>query len=736
MQVTYEHSLSYKLIEDSKKKKLKLSRKKLYKDGVHYTPDYISNNLSKVSIERAIKNKKCSPMDLKCFDLACGSGSFLSSIYDNLYRLNMKQNTDLVIGDGKSVLSLKQRKKIIESCIFGIDIDLYAVEISKLVLILKFFEDFPTESKNARCKEVPNLEDNVIFADSLIDSSQKIKAPKATFGINKSHKKIYNLVVNKKIDVIVGNPPYIKIQDLNKIEGFPVNHYKSIYKETLSTGSIDFSTAFIQRATEIISRNGVVGFIIPNKLFKNNHGIGLRKFLTNNEELSLFQFVDFNSCQIFDASIYTCLLNIEKKEEEKKSRKSVKKAGTEKFKCAQVYSLEDPINTLIEISNTDTRSPDKLFEIGLIDLFSIDEKPWNLNVGPRRELLSKLNSKFSKLEETVIDKKIFQGIPTGSDKVFTLEKIKAKNSKVWLMRSEKLGDWEIEKQYLKPIYRGSSDLKAFSKQFAESYLLYPYDNEGVLLNSKEFKESLAYEYLSQEENKKGIKDEKGKTVLFGLDEREGGKYSGKSFYQYSYPKNMNLWAKDKIMIPYLAEKFNAHYDDKGHTFVNVSTGGYCILAPENVNERVFALAILNSNVFDFLIKSFSGDFRGGWIECSKSYIGAAPVPSFKNNLEDEEIIQIQGCLDDLYEHSKYYYSNSDQDEADTAQKLSRFYNDLDWLNTWAKDQYELTDDEYRLVEFYTTDISDLDENDIIEIQKLYADKRKEEEKRKQLLLAN
>ncbi|MCK6599893.1 MAG: BREX-1 system adenine-specific DNA-methyltransferase PglX, partial [Bdellovibrionaceae bacterium] len=694
----YEHSIAYELNIDKKTKKFKLEKKKLYKNGVHYTPAYICSELSNTSVERAIKNLGKSAIDLVCFDIACGSGSFLTSLYDTIYKTQAKSSTSrLVEGSGLKVLSLKDRKFILESCIFGIDIDYSAVQITKLCLYLKFFENFPDADLDKKCSLIPNLEENIVFGDSLLDTSQNYIHPKTSLPIGSENGKVFKYLKTKSIDVIVGNPPYIKVQDLKKIDNMQVEHYKLVYSKTLSKGSIEFAIGFIERAMSLLNPKGVLGYIIPNKIFRNKQGENLRNFITDpKNSCNLYQFIDFNSCQLFDASIYTCLLYLEREKPLKK------------FKCCQIYDLKDPAATLSEIKKTNKIYPSKYFEVDYLNNSELSNQPWSLLVGPKRDLFKRLKANFKSLGEVAVDKKIFQGIPTGSDKIFLLKKVREKNDNIWLVYSEALeitikyeqnefgrsklksSIFEIESKYLKPVYRGSSDLKPFFKSTSNSYILYPYDDEGNLITDKEFLSSKAFAYLNTIENKKGIKNTKNVTLLQGLEEREDGKFKGKKFYQYSRPQNLELWSKSKIMIPYLVERFNAHLDEDGHMFVNVSTGGYCILAPENKIDRIHLLGILNSKVFDFMVKCFSGDFRGGWIECNKHYIGEAPVPlPSKKAISNKEIDKIQTCLNELYESSGAYYS--EEQTSSNLKQLNIFYRNSEWLDLWSKSIYGLSD---------------------------------------------
>ncbi len=106
------------------------------------------------------------------------------------------------------------------------------------------------------------------------------------------------LLSNKGYDVIIGNPPYIRIQNLNK-------EYLSELKKSLksvSLGNIDLYYAFLEKALDYSKK---VGFIIPNSFIKNKSG----KFIRDIIKERLNYIYDFENDKIWnDISTYTCIL--------------------------------------------------------------------------------------------------------------------------------------------------------------------------------------------------------------------------------------------------------------------------------------------------------------------------------------------------------------------------------------------------------------------------------------------
>lgn len=672
----YEHSISYKL--SFEKGSFKLKRKDFFKDGVHYTPLYICRDIVKKSVNKSLEHK--SLKDIKVADIACGSGSFLTALYDFLYKSYLKETSKTKTDGIKDVLPLKLRKSIIENNIWGVDIDYFASEVAKVALYLKFFEDFPVGTKTSP-EDLPDIDNNIICADSLIDTTLKIKLPKSAQPINSgSHSKILNVIKNNGFDAIVGNPPYIKIQDLLKLEELPLDSYKVLYKETFSEGALEFAIAFIQRGINLLSENGALGFIIPNKIFSNKQGQGVREYLSGNSTVNVFEVTDFHSCQIFDASIYTCLLFIEKRN--KVSKNSVK--------INNILRVDDIAYTLNKCNHIAEKFPSNDYEVGSLNKSCLAPDGWDIAVESRKRLLEKLNQQPKKLTEVIPEGKIFQGIPTGADPVFLVRKIKNKNKNLVTIYSDSTkSEHTIEAEFLRPVLKGSTNLKHFNEIPSELYLIYPYE-DGNLIEPKAFKDSETYKYLSLKINRDT------------LEKREDGKFSGSKFYQYSRPQNLKLWEGDKICIPYLVERFNAHYDDRKNIFVNVSTGGYAIIPPSTESERNALLMILNSSVFNFYIKSIAGDFRGGWFECSKHYLSEIPMPNLSSMTLDNK--KLRNVLKELYDANSELQSATNMM---TRVKLqTSIGKNLDWLNEVVMDTYGLTAEEKELLKFYDSNARD------------------------------
>ena len=106
--------------------------------------------------------------------------------------------------------------------------------------------------------------------------------------------------IDEKFDLIIGNPPYIKIQDLAEdTRTFLRNNF-----ESCRTGSVDLYYAFIEQSIRKLRPNGTLRFIIPNAWMVNASAKSLRRLLNNYE----IDFIDFGDQIIFVVCILVFLL--------------------------------------------------------------------------------------------------------------------------------------------------------------------------------------------------------------------------------------------------------------------------------------------------------------------------------------------------------------------------------------------------------------------------------------------
>ena len=118
-------------------------------------------------------------------------------------------------------------------------------------------------------------------------------------------------------DVVIGNPPYINTQEMKdetqvyaKMRNVNADNTNVKAYSTLVPRA-DVYALFVERGLQLLRRDGILSFILPNKWEKVMYGEPLRKLFLQHDLQSM---VDFGDNQVFpDATTYTCIINLRKR---------------------------------------------------------------------------------------------------------------------------------------------------------------------------------------------------------------------------------------------------------------------------------------------------------------------------------------------------------------------------------------------------------------------------------------
>ena len=383
--------------------------------GVFYTPQYIVNYIVEHTVGKLINGKTPEQISkIKIVDPACGSGSFLLGAFIHLLRYHTdyywkknfhkkREKNYLITPEGR--LTVTEKKRILQNNLFGVDIDPNAVEVTKLSLLLKAMEGETETSVGYQLRldkkgVLPDLDCNIRCGNSLI--SPDFYDEQLNFDKNEK-KKInafdwkagFPLVFKQGgFDAVIGNPPYVMLQNLERREIFDY----ALQKYSTAKYKIDTYQLFIERAINLTKYKGYIGYISPNTFLKNIHAEPLRKLFlqkTKINEILIFSYNVFKS-----ASVDTCIFILEKNSANKNNKLIVKQAS-EEFKP----KLKTKINQSSFSSNTKND-----FNLMISD----DDK----------DLLKKITSK-SKTLGNFCD--AYFGIQTFDRTVYVSDKKKTKN---------------------------------------------------------------------------------------------------------------------------------------------------------------------------------------------------------------------------------------------------------------------------------------------------------------------
>ena len=584
--------------------------------GVYYTPGFVVDYIVKNTVGKWLTGKKPKQAEaLKVLDPACGSGSFLLRAYQYL----LDWHLDYYVADGPDKyakgkapalyraqggvwrLTTTEKKRILLNNVFGVDIDRQAVEVTKLSLLLKVLEGENDETLKTLNlfgeRALPSLEGNVKCGNSLVGPDFYTGRSLDIFGEEDVRRvnafdwtaEFPAVMGAGGFDCVVGNPPYIRIQNLQEFSPETVEHFKGRYVSS-SKGNYDIYVVFVEKGLSLLNKEGRLGFILPHKFFQAQYGEPLRGLVSKGKHLA--HVVHFGDQQVFaGATTYTNLMFLDK-------------AGAESCRFVKVDDLE--------AWKTEGKA-----EEGLIASKGITGKEWNFVIGAGAGLMERLREMPVKLGDVA---HLFVGLQTDADDVYILEEIERDNDKV-LCSSKATGQkhW-FENTHLKPFLKGSLNIRRYALTGLSKRLIFPYEmknGKSTLIDAKEYSRQfpLTWQYLLECRKR--------------LSARHKGEM-GKDWYGYVYKKNHTRFSYPKLLVPAIGTRSSFAIDvECSYYFVGSGGGGgggYGVTLNQDVEiSYSYLLGLLNSKLLDIYLKSFSSQFSGGYYAYNRQYIQNLPI---------------------------------------------------------------------------------------------------------------
>ncbi len=494
-------------------------------NGTVYTPNFIVDYIVDNTINES--GTVC--------DLSCGSGAFLIG---SLRRLKQLTNKSLI--------------NIIEENLFGIDILEYSIRRSKILLLL-----YAISNK----EDKKNINFNLIVGDSL--------------EIN------WNNVFKKNtFDYIVGNPPYVRIQDLSNV----LKKRLSAKWQTTGSGNFNLYFPFFELGMKLLSENGNLGYIVPNNYFTSIAGKNLRYYLHSKKKI--WRIINFNHLKIFQkASTYTCITLISNSYDK------------EFFEYYYLDKSSD-LNNLNHLKFEKVRYN------------TLNDKKWRLLGDKDFENIHKIETAGIQIGKLF---KIRVGIATLKDKIFFVNDSNEK----YCTKNVYDNEYKIEKEVTRKIVKISSILKEEYIKKNNLRIIFPYkikNNKYYLIPEDKLKTEypLCYNYLLANKSQLASRD-KGKKIYpswYAYGRTQGFNYHGSRLYTRTFSNHPNFMLDE----------------ENDSLFCN----GYAVFIDKNIGAYQ---KILNSKIMDYYIKKTSVEIEGNFQCYQKNFIEKFTIPT----LSEEDI---------------------------------------------------------------------------------------------------
>lgn len=606
----YELFLSETLVEDNGVLRLKAKKENLNRSIVT-TPFEIVKYMTEKSMEKIIVGK--SPNEIKKMkfaDIACGSGIFLTNMLEyiinyceNWYEDNKEFSKLEKTNNNSYKLPYIEKRELLSSCIYGNDIDIQAVEVSKFSLLLKVLENESINTVIDINPILPSLDMNVEFGNSLIDFNM---AP-STDDYIELNPFSWNLVSpGLKFDLIIGNPPYVKTSDMkNLLTEKEMNIYKEKYKTAYK--QFDKYFLFIERAISLLKDNGKLCYIVPNKFMKVASGKELRNLIANNNYLELL--IDFNYQQVFiNQTIYTCIIMLNKE-------------GNNQFEYNYITDYNNwKLNNLSEQNI-------------IFNSNEIDDKIWILsNDLKKMNDLKKLFSNSLLLSEIATP---FNGVQTSLNNIYVIkgnEIIDDNEKYLEFIKNDK--KYKVEKNLLKryyqPITMQEKNVKTYDPLYTDKYIIFPYNENGELINIDDFPKfknyvETFYNIIAPRQ------------VTGNSQGRDVPNSNTSNWYQYGRTQALTEFNnQDKLIVGVMSKEPMFMFDNNNLVIQSGGTAGYCgiKLKEDSPYSLEFLQAYLSHPIMTSVMECLGSDFEGGFY--SRGTVVLNILPIIKINFDDEK----------------------------------------------------------------------------------------------------
>ena len=487
--------------------------------GAVFTPKWLADKVTQTAWQHWNQLHRTGRKAKKVGDVSCGTGVFLSSARN----------------------------------LFGSDVSLYGNDVDE------------TSLKFARIlNEALGLKAQINKDDSLLNvQMNSLKSD------------------NEKYDVLIGNPPYIRSQNLSP------KYIQSIRKKYpgITSGNFDISIVFIEHAINCLTEGGIACYITTSKFMHSEYGKTICARLA--KDVRILNIIDFKDSQVFpDHTTYTSIITFAKLPPAKKFT---------------VTHFPSGITSARDLNKSQTFS----LSTNILEKF-----PWNLATDQAQSIIKKLNDPKLPLIEHIFPN-ILQGLRTGQNDIFVLKTEVQTN---------------LEKSFLRP-FVGGEEIKRLAVSRNKYKLVYPYEISSTgkvsIVDEHVLKTAAPNIYAYLLSNKRSLSDRE-------LDK--------KSFwYSFSRVQNLHLPHTPKILIKEMmpASQFAAD------TIGDVAIGSGYALVNRSMSETdlKFWSAVLSTPVMEFIFRHNGTQLHSGWFRLLKHHLQAVRLPQFddKQNILAREI---------------------------------------------------------------------------------------------------
>lgn len=393
-------------------------------------------------------------------------------------------------------------------------------------------------------------------------------------------------LLTKKYDLVLGNPPYMRVQSIN-----PYFKRKLIKKHfSTAVGHFDAYYCFFEMSIELMRKDSVLVFLTSNKYLNTTSGSVLRTYILKNTSLS--SFTDFKDSRIFNALVLPIITVLTKpwREQNQVLYTSIEHSDTQP---TEVIDSRDLISLLAnrELRESFSFRLDQnvyLFQRYISEIPENHNESWSFLPYFLRILLTDIKKK-SNTTLGELSQKIIVGIKTTANYAFIDDYDHEFISRPEIVEERRTIRRKYGRDLFYPLIRGK-DIRDFEIDESQRFIFYPHYKEGGQI--RVYPESdipIMIEYLRKMQYHNN------------LSQREYIQKANRKWYEIWNQKDPEDFEIEfKIVVPDISPKNNFSID-LGKRYVDGSAY-YIILNTDDITDALLILAQLNSYLLEFYHK--------------------------------------------------------------------------------------------------------------------------------------
>ena len=451
-------------------------------------------------------------------------------------------------------------------------------------------------------------------------------------------------------DVVIGNPPYMRVQEIQANQPLQKNFYEKNYRN--ATSSYDLANIFFELAVNISSVFSFNGFIIPHKYLNSASAAVLREYLATGKHVK--EIAHFGANMVFeDANTYTCITLFSK--------------SPSKDFLFQRFPYKSDFKKLLFNKGKRTTITYEMID-NASRLYGSNQ--WILFDSLQDYMVFKKIYQQPARINTVFER-ISQGIATGKDELYLF----IGQEKEGFVEGRFLSDntlRRIEKGIMRPFVKGKQ-IQRYCTPQDNYYILFPYGTSGggksTVFNEQSIERNFpnAYLYLKETEAAHRKKD--------------NGSTNDEAWYRYARNQGIDFVEQLKLCSMEICSNYtNVIIDRKGYYHPTTVYGWY--LPKSDSNGFEYYLAIANSKLLWWFLKITGDTLQGDARRLKTNYLNPFPIP---DNIES--FIE-KGGIEKVGQVLSIKKGNPAADTIDLENQIDRIVYGL----------YGLTEEEIQVVE--------------------------------------